>query len=119
MADATIKCTHCQQELSLDEQYLGMEVECPTCGNSFVAQKTPAIPKLALKMPAATQASAVDNTVENLKASTKLFADALATTGKNFVNKVATQNSPSELQTGNPEIEYARKQVRKYFQKIQ
>lgn len=119
MADVTIKCTHCQQELSLDEQYLGMEVECPTCGNSFVAQKTPVIPKLALKMPAATQASAVDNTVENLKASTKLFADALATTGKNFVNKVATQNSPSELQTSNPEIEYARKQVRKYFQKIQ
>ena len=87
--EVTVKCSHCQQELSLDKQYLGMEVECPTCGNSFVAQKTPAIPKLALKMPAATQASAVDidNTVENLKASTKLFADALAATGQSFVNK--------------------------------
>ena len=87
MAEKIINCPHCNQQLYLDEQYFGMEVECPTCGNSFVAQNTPAIPKLTLKMPAATQASEVDNTVENLKASTKLFADALATTGKNVVNK--------------------------------
>ncbi|MBQ7207124.1 MAG: hypothetical protein IJS01_04935 [Lentisphaeria bacterium] len=37
MAEKNISCPHCGQELSIEEQYLGMEVECPTCRKSFTA----------------------------------------------------------------------------------
>ena len=37
MAEKNIGCPHCGQELSIEEQYLGMEVECPTCHKTFVA----------------------------------------------------------------------------------
>lgn len=29
MAEKIINCPNCQQQLSIDEQYMGMEVECP------------------------------------------------------------------------------------------
>ena len=37
MAEKTIFCPHCNQELSIDEQFLGMEVECPICNKTFAA----------------------------------------------------------------------------------
>ena len=37
MADQIISCPHCNQELSLAEEYMGMEVSCPTCNRNFVA----------------------------------------------------------------------------------
>ncbi len=42
MAEKIISCPHCNQELSIDEQYLGMEVECPSCNQNFTAETTPA-----------------------------------------------------------------------------
>ncbi|MBQ9755037.1 MAG: hypothetical protein IJV93_09860 [Lentisphaeria bacterium] len=39
MAEKTIFCPHCNEELALDEEYLGMEVECPVCQKAFVAQQ--------------------------------------------------------------------------------
>lgn len=38
MAEKTIVCPHCQQQLTIDEEYIGMAVECPTCNQSFTAQ---------------------------------------------------------------------------------
>ena len=38
MAEITIFCPHCNQELALEEEYLGLEVQCPTCNKDFVAQ---------------------------------------------------------------------------------
>ena len=37
MAEQNIKCPHCNSELTLDEEYMGMEVECPACNQNFVA----------------------------------------------------------------------------------
>lgn len=37
MAEKNISCPHCHQELTLEEGYLGMEVQCPTCQKAFVA----------------------------------------------------------------------------------
>ena len=42
MAEITIFCPHCNQELSIDEQYLSMEVECPTCNKNFTVEIAPA-----------------------------------------------------------------------------
>ena len=38
MAEKNIKCPHCNSELTLDEEYMGMEVECPACNQNFVAE---------------------------------------------------------------------------------
>ena len=51
MAEKTIFCPHCNQELSIDEQYLGMEVECPICNKTFAATEK----KIAVA-PVTTQA---------------------------------------------------------------
>ena len=53
MAEITIICPHCNQELSIDEQFLGMEVECPTCNKTFAAteKKIAAVPVTAQAEP--------------------------------------------------------------------
>ena len=106
-AEVTVKCPHCQQKLSLDEQYLGMEVECPTCGNSFVAQKTPAIPKLALKMPAATGKSFVNKGKEVAQsvAENRYSADVQN-------NAIAVKNNQDE-----PDPGYADEQIKQMNKK--
>ena len=55
MADQIISCPHCNQELSIAEEYLGMEVSCPTCNQTFAAaeKKAAAIPVAAVQTPAA------------------------------------------------------------------
>ena len=50
MAEKTIFCPHCNEELALDEEYLGMEVECPVCQKAFVAQQKP-LPEHILLVP--------------------------------------------------------------------
>lgn len=37
MSDVTVICPHCTQHISADEEYLGQQVECPTCAAPFVA----------------------------------------------------------------------------------
>lgn len=39
MAEKIIQCPHCKQQLNLDEEYIGMEVECPVCNAAFVAEE--------------------------------------------------------------------------------
>lgn len=39
MAEKIIQCPHCQENLSLDEEYIGIEVECPVCNTAFVAEE--------------------------------------------------------------------------------
>lgn len=50
MAETTIICPHCQQELSIDEQYFGIEVECPECHNNFIIEK----PAMQIQNPVAS-----------------------------------------------------------------
>ena len=37
MSELIIKCPHCANDLSIDPAWLGMELECPICHNSFTA----------------------------------------------------------------------------------
>lgn len=49
MAEFTAKCPHCSAELVAEEDWIGMEVECPTCSRSFIlAKEPPRVPKLTL-----------------------------------------------------------------------
>ena len=49
MAEFTTKCPHCDIELVADEKWIGMVVECSTCGQSFtVAKEAPNVPKLSI-----------------------------------------------------------------------
>lgn len=34
--DIAFKCTQCGQELTVEESAVGVEIECPTCGNKLV-----------------------------------------------------------------------------------
>ena len=45
MAEKTIFCPHCKQKLTIEEDILGMEVECPLCHQNFTA-RNPEPPKL-------------------------------------------------------------------------
>ena len=38
MAEKSIKCPHCSTTISLEEEYLGMEVQCPVCNQNFVVE---------------------------------------------------------------------------------
>ena len=38
MAEKNIKCPHCNSELTLDEELMGVEVTCPVCNQNFVAE---------------------------------------------------------------------------------
>ena len=86
MAEKTIVCPHCNQELSIDEQYLGMEVECPTCNQSFTAQA----------------ASSVKNTFQQIKnASAQLGNsvvqfDAIKNTFQQIKNVAAARQEEQE-----------------------
>ena len=39
--DIVFKCTHCEQELSVDSSGAGTEIECPSCGQSIVIPASP------------------------------------------------------------------------------
>lgn len=39
MAEFTTKCPHCNTELVAEEDWIGMEVECPSCQQSFTVAK--------------------------------------------------------------------------------
>ena len=46
MAEQIIQCPHCQAELSISDEFFGIELECPTCQNHFIfnAPEVPATP---------------------------------------------------------------------------
>ena len=50
MAEFISKCPHCQSDLQLQDDYIGMVVECPVCSKSFCVRKnaTPTPKKSAL-----------------------------------------------------------------------
>ena len=39
MAQFTTKCPHCGAELSVADEWVGMEVECPACGQPFAVRE--------------------------------------------------------------------------------
>jgi len=39
MAEIIIKCPHCGASMSLEEEYLGMEFQCPVCNQQFIAER--------------------------------------------------------------------------------
>lgn len=39
--DIVFKCEHCNQELSVDESGAGVEIQCPSCGQSIVVPAPP------------------------------------------------------------------------------
>ena len=41
MAEFEMKCPHCGAELTVQEEWIGMEVECPQCKNTFSVQGNP------------------------------------------------------------------------------
>lgn len=67
MAEFTTKCPHCNTELVAEEDWIGMEVECPSCQQSFtVAKEAPKIPKLSIPQikPITPTATANDENTE-------------------------------------------------------
>lgn len=39
--DIVFKCEHCNQELSVDENGVGVEIQCPSCGQSIIVPPPP------------------------------------------------------------------------------
>ena len=39
MAEFITKCPHCNAELQVQNEWIGMEVECPQCKKMFVIQE--------------------------------------------------------------------------------
>ena len=39
--DTVFKCSHCDQELSVDSSAAGVEIQCPSCGNPLVVPGAP------------------------------------------------------------------------------
>lgn len=67
MAEFTTKCPHCNTELVVEEDWIGMEVECPSCQQSLtVAKEAPKIPKLSIPQikPITPTATANDENTE-------------------------------------------------------
>ena len=54
--DIVFKCTHCDQELSVDDSAAGVEIQCPSCGQTIVVP--PAGPRAEVLNPMATSAAA-------------------------------------------------------------
>ena len=44
MAEFITKCPHCSTDLQAQEEWIGMEVECPICHNTFVIANPTAVP---------------------------------------------------------------------------
>ena len=40
MAQREIHCPHCNQALTIEADWIGMELKCPLCSASFILQKT-------------------------------------------------------------------------------
>ena len=81
MAEKIISCPHCNQELSLAEEYMGMEVSCPTCNKTFTATEK----KAAAIQVAAVQTPAAANSDESLKQLGKQGVDI----AKNILKRAA------------------------------
>lgn len=54
--DIVFKCTHCEQELSVDDSAAGVEIECPSCGTQLTVPAAP--PRPEILNPMATSAAA-------------------------------------------------------------
>ena len=42
MAEFITKCTHCQNDLQVEDGWIGTDVFCPLCSKTFTVQKPPA-----------------------------------------------------------------------------
>ena len=41
MAEFIMKCPHCQNDLQVEDEWIGMNVDCPLCSQTFTVQKSP------------------------------------------------------------------------------
>ena len=92
MAEKTIVCPHCQQELNIDEQYLGMEVECPICNQSFTAQAASSV-KNAFQQIKNASAQLGNSVGENLR---HVQFDAIKNTLQQIKNVAAARQEEQE-----------------------
>lgn len=97
MAEKTIFCPLCKQELSIDEQYIGMEVECPCCSRNFITE----VPETA------QQAQPVENNVENQGAHLlNKFKNAAANIGTAAARSASNINNKlNEMQAAEKDID--------------
>ena len=58
MATFTFTCPHCQQKFEADEEWIGMQVECPACKQNITIAKETEQPKVVLKPVSADKKSA-------------------------------------------------------------
>ena len=56
--DIVFKCSHCDQELSVEDSAAGAEIECPSCNNRITVPAPEAAPRQEVLNPMATSASA-------------------------------------------------------------
>lgn len=54
--DIVFKCSHCDQELSVEDSAAGAEIECPSCNNRITVPDAP--PRQEVLNPMATSAAA-------------------------------------------------------------
>lgn len=54
--DIVFKCSHCDQELSVEEAAAGLEIECPSCNNRIQVPAAP--PRPEILNPMSTSAAA-------------------------------------------------------------
>ncbi|MBE6389828.1 MAG: hypothetical protein E7043_06610 [Lentisphaerae bacterium] len=108
MVEKIIKCPHCQSELSVDEQYFGMQLQCPVCRKEFTAEKQDqepdknnGVPKL--KLPASDR-SKIGNVLDRDKINAANYG----------VDKAAAPLSNAEYS----HLILCRKVIRKYFNSL-
>ena len=58
MATFTFTCPHCQQKFEADEEWIGMQAECPACKQNITIAKETEQPKVVLKPVSADKKSA-------------------------------------------------------------
>lgn len=97
MADQIISCPHCSQELSIAEEYLGMEVECPSCNRNFVAD----VPESAAPSENNTEnkSAFLLNKLKNSAANIGAAAAQAASNINNKLNEIqANENDIDDLE---------------------
>ena len=61
MATFTFTCPHCQQKFEADEEWIGMQAECPACKQNITIAKETEQPKVVLKPVSADKKKSANN----------------------------------------------------------
>jgi hypothetical protein len=102
MAEQIIKCPHCQQDLSLDEQYFGMELECPACQSTFIIQA---------ETQSAPENNKLGSKIKNIAGVLKDKAAAAAANVNSNLDKMQAAEDDMEYQAMEQKIEHIKKGI--------